>query len=68
MVIAGVVVLYNPDQTVVANIKSYLDFLQTLYVIDNTEKLNLEIVEQLKKLARRIQYLALGANNGVAHA
>lgn len=35
--LAGVVVLYHPDESVLQNIQSYLSDLDKLYVIDNSE-------------------------------
>jgi len=35
--LAGVIVLYNPDGSVINNIVSYIDSLSHLYVIDNSE-------------------------------
>ena len=68
MLIAGVVVLYNPDPIVIQNIQSYLPFLYVLYVIDNSESPNMNIVEQLRELGEKIKYIALGENRGVAYA
>jgi len=68
VLIAGVVVLYNPDPIVIQNIQSYLPFLYVLYVIDNSESPNMNIVEQLRELGEKIKYIALGENRGVAYA
>jgi len=68
MVIAGVVVLYNPDQTVVTNIKSYIDFLQVLYVIDNSEQPKLEIIDEICGLGEKVRYIAFGENKGIGCA
>ena len=67
-VFAGVVVLYNPDETVVTNVMSYLEFLQTLYVIDNSEIPNSNIVDELCKFDRKVKYIAYGENKGIAYA
>jgi len=67
-VFAGVVVLYNPDETVVTNVMSYLEFLQTLYVIDNSEIPNSDIVDELCKFDRKVKYVACGENKGIAYA
>lgn len=37
MKIAGVVTLYHPDMRIIANINTFLDQLDYLYVLDNTE-------------------------------
>jgi len=67
-VFAGVVVLYNPDETVVTNVMSYLEFLQTLYVIDNSEIPNSNIVDELCKFDKKVKYIACGENKGIAYA
>jgi len=67
-VFAGVVVLYNPDETVVTNVMSYIEFLQTLYVIDNSEVPNSNIVDELCKLDRKVKYVGCGENKGIAYA
>ncbi len=36
--IAGVVVLYNPDESVVNNIQSYIQDIEILFVVDNSEE------------------------------
>jgi len=65
---AGVVVLYYPDETVVTNVMSYLEFLQTLYVIDNSEIPNSNIVDELCKFDKKVKYIACGENKGIAYA
>lgn len=67
MHIAGVVVLYYPQSDVIDNILSYLPDLDVLYVIDNSEQCNEQVVEQLKQFAN-VQYIALGENRGIAYA
>ena len=66
--LAGVVVLYHPDESVLQNIQSYLSDLDKLYVIDNSE--NPEqggLIEQIKALPH-VQYKALGENLGISYA
>ena len=36
--LAGVVVLYNPDDNYIDNINSYINDIDLLYIIDNSEK------------------------------
>lgn len=50
--LAGVVVLYHPDASVIQNIQSYLAFIETLYVLDNTEQPKPSIVNQLKMIIK----------------
>ena len=65
--IAGTVVLYRPDDDVLINIKSYLSNLSVLYVVDNSEVANEEIVGQILKLEKTV-YICNGENLGIAKA
>lgn len=65
--LAGTIILYNPENEVMDNILSYLGELDCLYVIDNTEKPDQELVTKIKQLPR-IQYIAFGENKGVSYA
>mgnify|MGYP003291444282 CR=1 FL=1 len=63
--LSGVVVLYEPDNEVVDNIKSYLKKLDKLYVIDNTpNKNNSCMIPKSKK----IEYIPYFENRGVSYA
>ena len=63
MKIAGVTVLYNPDKKVLDNIATYLDNIDRLYVVDNSECDNLELFND-----KRIKYIANKQNLGIAKA
>lgn len=65
--IAGVVVLYNPNESVIENVKSYAQQIDTLYVVDNSEEIPRGIVEQIKKI-KKVVYISNGDNFGVAKA
>lgn len=67
MNIAGVVILYNPEDDVINNIESYLEELDCLFVFDNTEFPNEKIVEKIKLLPR-VQYISFCDNMGIAFA
>src|SRR5690606_29661762 len=67
MKISGVVVLYNPDSGVLQNIKSYIDQIEYLFVVDNSEKVNDLLVAELKKI-NKIEYKNNFRNLGVATA
>jgi rhamnosyltransferase len=61
--IAGVVVLYNPDEKINKNILSYIDNIDKLYVIDNTEnKNNRKMLPKDKKII----YIPNNKNLGIA--
>ena len=38
MKIAGTVVWYNPSNENIENIKTYINFVEKLYIIDNSKK------------------------------
>lgn len=63
--IAGIVTLYNPTDTDISNIFTYIDDIDVLYIIDNTEGNSNEnrIPENNK-----IQYIFKNENVGVATA
>lgn len=63
MKLAGVVVLYNPDQKVINNINSYIDELDALYLVDNSSADNSTLF-----MNEKIEYIPLQKNTGIAHA
>jgi rhamnosyltransferase len=62
--IAAVVILYHPASDVVENIKSYYEYVDRLYVFDNTDGLS-TIQIKLKGL-EKVQYFHHQQNDGVA--
>lgn len=63
-IVAGIVVLYNPViGEVLENINSYIDDLDFLYCIDNSDKTRTEFDTKDK-----ISYIPLGKNTGLANA
>ncbi len=65
MLVAGVVILYYPDNTVLQNIQSYLPYIEKLYVADNTEGKISDVALQLKA-QNKTQILYDGNNEGIA--
>lgn len=65
--IAGVVILYNPEDNVVNNIFSYIEKIDLLYVIDNSEKKNNSLIVSLSKNEKMV-YCDNQGNKGIAHA
>lgn len=63
---AGVVVLYNPDTDDLANINTYIDYLDILYIVDNSEKEN-NYMQRLKEKNKCV-YISKLENFGVAKA
>lgn len=67
MKVAGAVVLYNSPNSCLDNIYTYLHQVQTLYVIDNSEKYNETLINLLKAIPK-IEYISCGGNYGIAYA
>ncbi|MEN8904954.1 MAG: glycosyltransferase family 2 protein [Clostridiales bacterium] len=59
--------MYNPKEDVLENIKSYLHSVKIVYVIDNSENINVELVGRIKALDR-IKYFWNRQNMGIASA
>ena len=64
---AGVVVLYNPDIDIYNNINSYIDDLDIIYIIDNSEITDESIVGKIKGINKCV-YINLMGNKGLAYA
>ena len=47
--IAAVVVFYNPNSDVIRNISTYLDQVDFIFIIDNSEEVNQNLIIELKK-------------------
>jgi rhamnosyltransferase len=67
MKVAGVVVFFNPHFEVWHNILSYLDEIDFLFVVDNSEIYNSELIKILQ-CHKRIEYINNFKNLGVAYA
>lgn len=64
-ILAGVVILYNPDEKVINNILSYIDYVEKLYLIDNSDIVNKNIINKLKCI-KKVQYIYNGENLGIS--
>ena len=64
MKIAGVVVFYNPTEKMISNIASYINDLEKLYIVDNSNFDNSELIPKSKKIV----YLPNNKNLGIAAA
>lgn len=64
---AGVVVLFNPNEEIFENIKSYYNFIDKLYIVDNSTSKKDYIVEEIKQY-KKSKYISLGKNMGLAYA
>jgi rhamnosyltransferase len=65
MNVAGVVFLYNPENDVYDNIASYIDQIDILYALDNSNKINHELVKKLSK-NKKVEYICNNENLGIA--
>ncbi|MFH1194498.1 MAG: glycosyltransferase family 2 protein [bacterium] len=65
--IAGVVVIYNPDERVLLNIESYISYLRALYIIDNSDNQNNFIIDYFPKEGK-VHYIHNFSNIGIASA
>ena len=63
MKLAGVVVLYEPDDSLLNNINSYIKYLDELYVIDNSKESHKELFKD-----KKIEYTFYNDNKGIAKA
>jgi rhamnosyltransferase len=64
---AGVTVLYNPDSNTVENAASYAGKIGTLFLVDNSDKPDSDVLMRLKALPGTV-YLSNGGNIGIAKA
>lgn len=60
----GVVVLYNPDENLYSNIETYVNDVDKLYLIDNTDSNKKMKIKDNEK----IHYYSLNKNMGLAYA
>ncbi|ADQ14089.1 glycosyltransferase [Halanaerobium hydrogeniformans] len=67
MKIAGVVVLYNPDEDIINNILSYYNNLELLYIVDNSSFAKEELIAKLISFDK-ISYFKKEDNIGIAAA
>lgn len=65
MKLAGVTVLFNPDDKVEENIKSYINNLEILFLVDNTPNVN---NEKRFGFSNKIVYIPNKKNLGIAKA
>lgn len=68
IIIQGVVVLYNPDESILKNINSYVNIIDKLYIVDNSENKNLALIDKIKAISTKCIYIDNNGNQGIAHA
>jgi len=65
--VAGIVILYNPDDLVLENIHSYQDQIKKLIVFDNSDYPNTQIIDRIKSLPKG-HYYTEKKNMGIGYA
>jgi rhamnosyltransferase len=66
--IAGCVVLYHPNSTVLSNIDSYYNNIDYLIVVDNSTTSDTSLINELNSFFPNTVYLFLNQNAGIAAA
>lgn len=65
--IAAVIILYNPEFSVLTNIESYINQIDKLFVVDNSDKNNDLLIQKLQML-NNVEYISNNCNLGIAAA
>jgi len=65
--VAAIVVLYNPEPDVLKNVNSYIDQVDKLFVVDNSDIANDTLGEKIRNLSRS-EYISNQTNVGIAAA
>ena len=65
--LGGCVVFYNPDKTVIENIKTYSNLVKELVIVDNSDQPDDDILRELISI-NNIHVIRLGDNYGIAYA
>ncbi|PZX92482.1 glycosyltransferase family 2 protein [Flavobacterium aquariorum] len=65
--IAAVVVLYNPEKGILKNICAYIDFVDKVYIIDNSSLSNENLFKEFPVL-HKLEYFFNNGNLGIAKA
>lgn len=65
--IAVIVVWFHPTFSEVENIKTYLDYVETVYIIDNSSSDNKELLNNIPNI-KKINYIPRMDNFGIADA
>src|SRR3954471_22742180 len=65
MKLAGTIILYYPEEKVLENVQSYLEQIEKLYVVDNTENNQTELIKDILQFSK-VTFLHDGINKGIA--
>ncbi len=66
--IAGMVTLYNSEQEVLNRIETYNSQVDKLYVVDNSEKPDEDLIRKIQSTYTNSEYISNGGNQGIAYA
>ena len=66
--IAGIIVLYNSDYSVLENIKSFIENLDLLIVSDNSEVINIDLKNKIQQISNKVLYASNNGNIGLCKA
>lgn len=64
---AGIIVLYQPDTKVYENMKTYMESLEILFVMDNSTEYNQKLIDKIKANPKCV-YMSMSGNLGLAGA
>lgn len=64
--IPATVIWYNPDNENIKNIRTYIDYVEKLYIIDNSKENNKKLADSLNSL--KMEYVCNNGNLGIAKA
>lgn len=67
MKISAVVVLYNPDLSVVENIQSYACYVDRIFAVDNSDSQSNSVINIIKSIPN-LSFISLHGNYGIAKA
>jgi rhamnosyltransferase len=66
MMMSGVVILYHPNEKeIIRNIQSYIGYISTLLVFDNSN-CSKELIERIKNISPKLVFISNNQNEGIA--
>lgn len=68
MKLAACVVLYNPDASVVDNIKTYASGVDDVFAVDNSDEPNAPLLDRITALGENVTVIPMHGNQGIAAA
>ena len=68
MKLAACVVLYNPDEGVVDNIKTYASGVDEVFAVDNSDEPNAPLLDRITALVENVTVIPMHGNQGIAAA